>query len=201
MPLDFFFYFCLCLGSEVRALAVDGFNANKGSTDEDLLYNRFVRQLQIAKPKYKVFREPQNSVSESARKLINHRRFQIFSGACVFLNVCMMLADHADSTEVSHASEILNSHMRGRTKCVCFVALTRFCVAAGVPTNDRSAEPGLLCGALDGGVTQSGGVRSWRILGRSLERIRPVCGDGICCRLPGGFKQLQPWELHSVRTI
>lgn len=78
---------------------VDGFNANKGSTDEDLLYNRFVRQLQIAKPKYKVFREPQNSVSESARKLINHRRFQIFSGACVFLNVCMMLADHADSTE------------------------------------------------------------------------------------------------------
>ena len=76
------------------AFIVDGFNANKGSTKEEMLYNRFVRQISLVRPKRAVFKEPQNPVSVRARKILSNTFFQLFSTVCVLINMTFMLSDH-----------------------------------------------------------------------------------------------------------
>lgn len=78
---------------------VDGFNANKGSSEADIQYNRFFRQLQSHRPKYDVFKAPQNKFAAMLRRLVGTKYFQIFSALCVFINVIFMLADHANASD------------------------------------------------------------------------------------------------------
>ena len=73
---------------------VDGFNLQKGTTTEEVYYNRFMGQLKRAKPKYTYFPLPQNFLSLLCRMLINNSQFQKISGACVATNVCFNLSDY-----------------------------------------------------------------------------------------------------------
>eukprot|EP00961_Rhodomonas_salina_P116270 1564820-Rhodomonas_salina.1 len=52
---------------------VDGFNANKGSTQADLQFNRFIRSIGEHKPKYERFTPPTNPLSAAMRSLVASR--------------------------------------------------------------------------------------------------------------------------------
>mmetsp|Transcript_3722 Transcript_3722/g.9015 ORF Transcript_3722/g.9015 Transcript_3722/m.9015 type:complete len:2275 (-) Transcript_3722:103-6927(-) len=75
---------------------IDGFNANKGSSDADIFYGRFGRQIATYKPKYDRFKPPRNAYSALLRVMILSNRFELFSGSCVVINLCFMLSDHAN---------------------------------------------------------------------------------------------------------
>ena len=74
---------------------VDGFNLNKGSTDEDIWYNRFVRSLKMREPKLKDLHLPTNVVSVACRKLLESSVWRNFSLLCVCSNVAFNLSDNA----------------------------------------------------------------------------------------------------------
>eukprot|EP00960_Hanusia_phi_P035947 752049-Hanusia_phi.AAC.4 len=78
---------------------IDGFNANKGSSEKDIIFSRFNRQLYMYRPKYFKGHLPQNAVSIQARKLLAHRYFDIVSSLCVLINVTFMLVDHAGASQ------------------------------------------------------------------------------------------------------
>ena len=76
---------------------VDGFNANKGATEVEIIFGRYRRQLRDSQPVYDTFTPPQNVVSTLARRVLQAKLFQNFSTLCIVANVGFMLADHADS--------------------------------------------------------------------------------------------------------
>ena len=76
---------------------VDGFNANKGSSEAEIHYNRFNRLLDAHKPKYSRFSLPTNEVSALCRTFIGNSYWQAVSSVCVGVNVCFNLTDHANS--------------------------------------------------------------------------------------------------------
>ena len=80
------------------AFIIDGFNAAKGSTQQEEVYRRFCRQLHNSRPQYDAFKPPTNQFSTKLRKFIESHAFQAFSTTCVLINVFMMLADNADAT-------------------------------------------------------------------------------------------------------
>ena len=77
---------------------VDGFNANKGSTQAEIYYNRFLVQLMKHKPKREYFKEPRNGMSSAMRNFVTSDRFTTASATSVMANVVFMLADHADAS-------------------------------------------------------------------------------------------------------
>lgn len=46
---------------------VDGFNAHNGTTEEDILYSRYTRQIKVHSPKYFSANPPKNQVSTALR--------------------------------------------------------------------------------------------------------------------------------------
>lgn len=78
---------------------VDGFEVNKGSEPADRMYTRFNRLIKNCKPKYDYFAIPKGSLAAYMRVFISSTSFQVFSGACVFVNVVFMLADHVTTSE------------------------------------------------------------------------------------------------------
>ena len=76
---------------------VDGFNANKGSSEAELYYNRFYRLLQSHRPRYNYFTLPVNQVSAICRSLMGNQLWQTVSSLCVGVNVTFNLSDHANS--------------------------------------------------------------------------------------------------------
>ena len=78
---------------------VDGFNCNKGSSEAEVYYNRFIRQLKTHKPKYDFFSRPNNILSNLCRRLIGNSYWQGFSSTCVAVNVLFNLTDHANASE------------------------------------------------------------------------------------------------------
>eukprot|EP00961_Rhodomonas_salina_P276351 3733253-Rhodomonas_salina.2 len=77
---------------------VDGFNANKGSSEAELQYSRFLRGIKEHRPRHSAFTVPTNPISESLRNFVTSKYFQTFSLVCVMINVVFMLCDHADMT-------------------------------------------------------------------------------------------------------
>ena len=82
---------------------VDGFNANKGATDTEIIYGRFRRQLKSTAPFYDTFLPPQNFVSSTMRAIVMNRFFQLFSTCCLITNLGFMLSDYADSAGTEYA--------------------------------------------------------------------------------------------------
>ena len=78
---------------------IDGFNANRGTTDADVQYSRFVRQIWKVAPREGVTVAPRNKYSTFVRNVTNSNYFQIFSGGCVAINTLFMIADHADADQ------------------------------------------------------------------------------------------------------
>lgn len=76
---------------------VDGFNANKGSSDAEVHYNRFMRILETKKPKYNYFTLPVNEASAQCRALVGNQYWQMISSFCVAINVAFNLSDHSGS--------------------------------------------------------------------------------------------------------
>ena len=72
---------------------------NRGATQEDLIYQRILRQIDSHCPHIVHFREPQNIISRLARQFTDLQLFRVFSTLCVIINVAFMLIDHAESTE------------------------------------------------------------------------------------------------------
>lgn len=81
------------------AFVIDGFNAAKDSTVEEELYYRFRRVMHASRPKYDIFKPPQNIISTQIRKFIESKLFQAFSSACVIANVSLMLSESAGADE------------------------------------------------------------------------------------------------------
>ena len=74
--LSSFFFFALYIfigGLFVMNLfvgfIVDGFNYQRGSSDVEVHYNKFVRQLTLSRPRYNRFQLPQNNWSRLCREL------------------------------------------------------------------------------------------------------------------------------------
>ena len=88
---------------------IDGFNANKGSSNEEMIYGRFRRQLHASRPKYETFRPPNNRYSTACRKLFESSLFQSFSTLCVVVNVFFLLADNADVVAGSNYDTLLKT--------------------------------------------------------------------------------------------
>ena len=77
---------------------VDGFKMNRGTSEEDLKYDKILRQIQVHSPREIHFREPTNVLSHWARNLLESSPFRVFSTLCILTNVGFMLADHADAS-------------------------------------------------------------------------------------------------------
>lgn len=77
---------------------VDGFNLHKGTSTKDIVYNRFPRQFRQHRPQIKTLAmcAPNNLMSSAIENFISSLKFQVFSAACVFVNVGFMLSDHVD---------------------------------------------------------------------------------------------------------
>jgi len=76
---------------------VDGFNANKGASELEIIFGRYRRQLRDSKPIYDTFKPPTHPVSTLVRQFLQTTYFQNFSTICIVTNVAFMLADYADS--------------------------------------------------------------------------------------------------------
>eukprot|EP00960_Hanusia_phi_P041224 754897-Hanusia_phi.AAC.1 len=76
---------------------IDGFNANKGSSPEEVLYHRFTRQVHSYRPYYEYFKRPQNILSRFLQRVAESKSFQSWSTTCVFINVIFMLMENADA--------------------------------------------------------------------------------------------------------
>ena len=83
---------CKPLGSFI----VDGFKMNRGTSQAELNYNKFLRQIAARRPRAVLFREPTNRLSQSLRQLAESKIFKVFSTTCVCVNVGFMLSDHSD---------------------------------------------------------------------------------------------------------
>jgi len=88
---------------------IDGFNANKGSSNEEMIYGRFRRQLYSSRPKYTTFKPPANKYSKAIRRFLESPVFQAFSTACVVTNVMFLLADNADAQPGTHLYFLLET--------------------------------------------------------------------------------------------
>lgn len=77
---------------------VDGFNLHKGTSTKDIVYNRFPRQFREHRPQIKTLAwcTPNNLMSAFLESFLTSIKFQVFSAACVFVNVGFMLSDHVD---------------------------------------------------------------------------------------------------------
>jgi hypothetical protein len=72
----------------------------QGSGGKEEEYTRFLRQLQSRRPRKLWFASlaPNNKYSDALQRILVSNNFNIFSSACVFVNVGFMLADHADAS-------------------------------------------------------------------------------------------------------
>lgn len=77
----------------------DGFNLYRESSELDVYYSKYVRQIEHTSPHKLWFKMPTNSVSKGLRLITASAKFQTFSMICVAINICFMLADHADSSD------------------------------------------------------------------------------------------------------
>ena len=102
------------------AFIIDGFNANKGSSNEEMIYGRFRRQLHSSTPKYDTFKPPQNRYSRAIRKFIESPFFQTFSTICVVCNVCFLLADNADAEPGTNYRFVLDTQNTVFFSELCF---------------------------------------------------------------------------------
>ena len=110
-----FFVVYILLGSVFTmnlfiGFVVDAFKANKGMSELEIIYRRYVRQLKQSKPIIDTFQPPSNAVSAAFRRLLQSHTFQTFSTTCVMVNVGFMLADNADSagTEYGKMMDLQN---------------------------------------------------------------------------------------------
>mmetsp|Transcript_42872 Transcript_42872/g.135198 ORF Transcript_42872/g.135198 Transcript_42872/m.135198 type:complete len:1863 (-) Transcript_42872:2108-7696(-) len=76
---------------------IDGFNANKGSSPQEVLFHRFTRQVNSHRPYYEYFKRPKNIVSTLFQRVAESRTFQTWSTTCVCINVIFMLMENTDS--------------------------------------------------------------------------------------------------------
>ena len=74
---------------------VDGFNAHNGTTEEDILYSRYTRQIKVHAPRFHSANPPKNAVSKFLRSILETKNFEIFSGSCVLVNIVFMLTGDA----------------------------------------------------------------------------------------------------------
>jgi hypothetical protein len=78
---------------------VDGFNAHRGTSEAETQYLRFQRLLNMYRPRYDYFPPPRGRAFAATRRFVRSRYFQVFSSACVFMNVIFMLSVHAHASE------------------------------------------------------------------------------------------------------
>ena len=88
---------------------IDGFNANKGSSSEDMIYGRFRRQLKSSIPKYDTFKPPNNKYSRTCRRFLESPLFQTFSTLCVMTSVCILLSENANAVRGSDYDILLET--------------------------------------------------------------------------------------------
>jgi len=74
---------------------VDGFNANKGSSESEIFYSRYRRQVVTYRPLKEYFPPPKNRLSTLTRRFLATTQFQTFSALCVVTNIVFMLFDEA----------------------------------------------------------------------------------------------------------
>jgi hypothetical protein len=91
---------------------VDGFNAHNGTTEEDILYSRYTRQIKVHAPRFHSANPPKNVVSKFLRSILETKNFEIFSGSCVLVNIVFMLT--GDAAHANGSASIIFS--RGCTQ-------------------------------------------------------------------------------------
>jgi hypothetical protein len=82
---------------------VDGFNAHNGTTEEDILYSRYTRQIKVHAPRFHGVNPPKNVVSRFLRSILETKNFEIFSGSCVLINIVFMLTGDAAAHAIGSA--------------------------------------------------------------------------------------------------
>ena len=80
------------------AFIVDGFNANRDSSEQEIQYRRFLRHVQTYMPKSLIARPPNNELSVYLQSVATGATFSRVSIFCVLSNVLLQLSDHADPT-------------------------------------------------------------------------------------------------------
>ena len=76
----------------------DGFNMYRQTVETDRGFDNFVRHIEAVSLKPPRFAPPPNHLSTRVRNLVGSRAFRGVPMLCVLLNVCFLLADHADAT-------------------------------------------------------------------------------------------------------
>jgi hypothetical protein len=77
------------------ALIIDGFNACRGTSRNEVLYWRFCRQVAAFQPKFLRRALPRGAVSVFLRRVLTSYKYIVFSSSCVVINFGLMLADNA----------------------------------------------------------------------------------------------------------
>lgn len=175
---------------------IDGFNANKGSSDAEVFYGRFLRQIVTYRPKYDRFPAPKNNVSASLRVMIKSNYFELFSGLCVMVNLVFMLTGNLPPPAKQSAAVSVKSMAKGHTLLALrpksnfgpLMQLTSLLLRLrrprqrrpGLCRNDTVAERYLLRGVARRGAAEHDCIWLWRLLQRHLEAFRPLCVPRDC---------------------
>lgn len=76
----------------------DGFNVFRKEFEAEKKFSRFQEAVERAAPKMRRAKLPPNTISVTVRRLLNSQYFGAMSMACVCINICFLLSDHADKS-------------------------------------------------------------------------------------------------------
>ncbi len=83
----------------VSRFICDGFNMYRKQVEIDRNYEKFTRYIQAMTPNQLPRKLPSYRLGQIARYVAGTTGFKTFSSTCVFVNICFLLSDHADSSD------------------------------------------------------------------------------------------------------